>query len=77
MYRLFIDLDCGEEVEGAIEKANVILQKIISALKEETQAPQVVKARLSHDFDRGNKNYLDMNENGHCSTQKTVYKLTN
>ena len=67
-YRLHIDIALGTDLEEAKELADHIVGHI--ARMEIIEGLSNFKYKLCNDGDRGNKNYLDINENGHCSNQK-------
>ena len=73
MYRLHIDLPLDEDLENSQQ----LSEHIIEILKNELygEGLSVVQYRLSNDTDRGNKNYLDINENGHCSNKKLSFEI--
>lgn len=67
MFRLHIDVPLTKDQTQSEELANKILEFIKSMNIEGVELAQY---RLSNDTDRGNKNYFDINENGHCSNKK-------
>ena len=82
-YRLHIDIPLGEEETNAIYKANLLIQELITDhphdgelnhLNEKYGVEQV-NYRLGHDEDRQKSNYLQMNDNGHCSNKKTKISI--
>jgi hypothetical protein len=84
-YRLHIDIPLGEDEEKATHNAYLLIEELITehgrtipmALKlnlHEKYGVDEVYYRLGHDDDRQKSNYLDKNENGHCSNKKL--KLT-
>lgn len=66
-YRLHIDVPLGEDLEKAKHLAFFAVEYLSQMQKT---GIDMFQYRLSHDLDRGNKNYLDINENGHCSSKK-------
>lgn len=64
-FRLHIDIPLTQNEEESLE----ICKNVIEQLKQLTGV-EVLQYRMSHDLDRGNKNYLDKNENGHCTNKK-------
>jgi hypothetical protein len=64
-FRLHIDIPLSQSEEESIR----ISQEVLEQLKLLTGV-NFLQYRLSHDLDRGNKNYLDKNENGHCTNKK-------
>ena len=70
-YRLHIDVpfECNEEESARISKMVIgILEKNFDSLKH--IGISKLNYRLGHDEDRQKSNYLDKNENGHCSNKK-------
>jgi hypothetical protein len=67
MYRIAIDSPLGEDQEKAITIAKKIAE-FLSTMKIE--GVDFVQYRLANDWDRGTKNYLDIDSNGHCSNKK-------
>lgn len=67
-YRLHIDIPLGNN----LDEAKLFVKDIIHYLSsmEKIEGVDYFQYKLSHDTDRGNKNYLDINENGHCSAKK-------
>ena len=66
-FRLHLDIPLSSDQKTSEE----IAQKIVDYLTAmNISGVELVQYRLSHDYDRGNKNYLDINENGHCTTNK-------
>lgn len=64
-FRLHIDIPLTLNEEESAE----ICLKVVEQLKK-LQGIDVLQYKMSHDLDRGNKNYLDKNENGHCTNKK-------
>jgi hypothetical protein len=77
MYRLHIDIPLGTDEKTAKDIANSILQWSFFDDKNQTKirlkqyGVEQVNYRLGNDEDRQKSNYLDKNENGHCSNKKT------
>ena len=71
VYRLHIDVPLGTD----LEKAKDLAEHLVEIMKGEFYGEGLtfLQYRLSHDDDRGNKNYLDINENGHCTNKKMKY----
>ena len=66
-YRLFIDVPLTDNQEVSID----ISKEIVEFLRTmKINDVNLVQYKLSHDSDRGNKNYLDIDEFGHCSNKK-------
>ena len=67
-FRLHIDIPLNNDLEDCI----VTVEHIVEYLKqmEKIEGVEYFQYKLSHDLDRANKNYLDINENGHCSNKK-------
>lgn len=71
MYRLHIDIPINTDLNSSSE----IAKKVIKILEEmKVDGVELAQYRLSNDEDRGNKNYLDINENGHCTNKKIVIR---
>ena len=76
MYRLHIDIPLGLNEEQAVNTANLIMEWCFhddrhQVTKMEQHGIGQVNYRLGNDEDRQKSNYLDKNENGHCSNKKT------
>ena len=71
-YRLQLDIPLGSDQERAILESEIFVRCICDALKAHG-APVTLNYRLGNDSDRGKKNYLDINENGHASNKKMTY----
>ena len=73
MYRLHIDLPLTTDLENSKE----LSEHVIEILKQELygEGLTVVQYKLSHDSDRANKNYLDIDENNHCSNKKCRFEI--
>lgn len=67
MYRLHIDVPLGDDVLAARISANKILD-CLTPLKERYN----IQYRLGNDADRQKSNYMQINENGHCSNKKSI-----
>lgn len=67
-YRLHIDIPLGDDLEESKAQAEHIVD-FLSAMSK-IEGVDFFQYKLSHDQDRANKNYLDINENGHCSNKK-------
>jgi len=74
MYRMLIDIPMTEDMELSCSNARKIAE-FLETMKIE--GVDLVQYKLSHDMDRANKNYLDINENGHCSNKKIKIELNN
>ena len=67
MFRLHIDIPVNNDKDDSIR----ITGEIINFLKKmNIEGVNLIQYKLSDDSDRANKNYLDINENGHCSNKK-------
>ena len=67
MFRLHIDIPLDKNEE----KAKNLSQSIVSFLKQlQVEDVNLIQYRLGNDSDRGNKNYLSIDENGHCTNKK-------
>lgn len=73
MYRLHIDFPLGNDQQEAIRISNKIIQFLteqkyngLVSLPVNTE----MGARLGNDTDRGKKDYLRINENGHAANGK-------
>lgn len=75
MYRLHIDVPCGTDQKEAIASAQQILADIQKFLAFTSLQGREIGVRLGCDEDRQKSNYLDLNENGHCSNKKTKITL--
>ena len=67
-YRLHIDIPLTNNLTQSKEIAEHIVEYLKQMNKIENA--DYFQYRLSHDDDRGNKNYFDINENGHASNKK-------
>jgi hypothetical protein len=72
-YRLILDIPLTHD----LTQSKQIAEHIIDYMKdmEKIEGADVFQYRLSHDSDRGNKNYFDINENGHCTNKKIKVEL--
>ena len=66
-YRLHIDIPLTDD---QTQSANISRQVAEFLLTMDIEGVELIQYRLSNDLDRGNKNYLDINENGHASNKK-------
>ena len=74
MFRLLIDVPISNDKDDSIK----ITGEIVNFLKEmKIDGVNLVQYKLSDDSDRANKNYLDINENGHCSNKKFKIEFKN
>ena len=67
MFRIHIDIPINNDKEDSIRITGEIV-KFLETMKIE--GVKLAQYKLSDDSDRANKNYLDINENGHCSNKK-------
>jgi hypothetical protein len=67
MYRLYIDIPLTNDLTQSTKISKEVISKLESI---EINGVKIVQYKLSHDLDRSNKNYLDINENGHCTNKK-------
>lgn len=67
MYRLHIDIPLQDNQQLAQETSLKIVEFLNSM---NIEGVELVQYRLGNDFDRGNKNYLDIDPQGHCSNKK-------
>ncbi len=72
MYRLHVDIPLSKDLDQSIDLSKQIVD-FLSTLK--INGVDVVQYKLSNDTDRANKNYLDINENGHASNKKMQIKF--
>lgn len=75
MYRLHIDIPCGVNQAEAIALAKDTIQQFQQYFQSGPLQGIEVGIRLGSDEDRQKSNYLDLNENGHCSNKKTKVVL--
>lgn len=66
-FRLHIDIPLTDD---QTQSAYISKQVAEFLLSMDIEGVELIQYRLSHDLDRGNKNYLDINENGHASNKK-------
>jgi hypothetical protein len=69
-YRLHIDIPLSTDGKVPTE----VVEKIMTVFDKSNfcvEGIQCVNYRLGHDDDRQRSNYLDINENGHCSNRKS------
>ena len=69
-YRLHIDIPLGTNEEEAKQIARTFVQSLLDFTNTSRDGVKEVNYRLGHDEDRQKSNYLDINENGHCSNKK-------
>jgi hypothetical protein len=69
-YRLHIDIPLGTDEEQAKKIARNFVQSHLDFTNTSSDGVKEVNYRLGHDEDRQRSNYLDINENGHCSNKK-------
>tara|TARA_B100001094_G_scaffold333124_1_gene408820 strand:- start:47944 stop:48177 length:234 start_codon:yes stop_codon:yes gene_type:complete len=75
-YRMHIDMPVGMDKEEAVKKSRYILGVIENNLGTiRAHGVESVNFRLGNDADRQKSNYLDVNENGHCSNKKSKIVL--
>jgi len=66
-FRLHIDIPLTDNLTDS----ETISKKVIEFLTSlNVEGVNVLQYKLSNDSDRANKNYLDINENGHASNKK-------
>ena len=75
-YRLFIDIPIDQSEDDALSSA----KRIIGVLESESpriksEGIDMINFRLGHDEDRQKSNYLQINDNGHCSNKKIKMPL--
>lgn len=76
MFRLFIDIPLENlSKEESIQLSKALMEAMNETVKNFTQTNenkiQEMNYRLGNDDDRQKSNYLDINENGHCSKHKS------
>ena len=83
-YRLHIDIPLGVNEDEAIQEAKKVIRDIEvrwthprSRPVDQDMSVDRVNYRLGFDDDRAKTNYLDINEEGHCSTKKSRIVFTN
>ena len=71
-YRVHIDMPLGTEQEEALKKCSFIIGILENNLDgiRSIGVPSI-GYRLGNDEDRQKSNYLELNENGHCSNKKS------
>lgn len=67
MYRFHIDIPLTKDELASKEISAAIVEYLKNMKITEVE---LIQYRLGNDNDRGNKNYLDIDENGHCSNKK-------
>ncbi len=82
MYRLHIDIPLGHNEEEAIRMTESLMRWTFKDVDCKTRLKMLtsdgieqINYRLGHDEDRQKSNYLDKNENGHCSNKKTKISI--
>lgn len=76
-FRLHIDIpivlqdDVDNPQASAREQANEIIDRIIRQVENQCPYVKQINYRMGCDDDRQASNYLQMNENGHCSNKKS------
>ena len=80
-YRFHLDIELGGDEDRAIELSKQFLETLEHAEDDmglfydvSCLDPVKISYRLGHDDDRQKSNYLDINENGHCSNKKLRIK---
>ena len=68
MHRLHVDIPLTLDLTQSQEISRKIVEFLSTMNIEEVK---LIQYKLSHDLDRANKNYLDINENGHCTNKKS------
>ena len=74
MYRLHIDIPIGYNLDDSATQASQITLLVKEALERSGMKIEM-NYRLGNDEDRGKKNYLDINENGHASNKKIRHEV--
>ena len=69
-YRLHIDIPLGTDEKKAKKIARNFVQSHLDFTNTSNDGVKEVNYRLGYDEDRQKSNYLDINENGHCSNKK-------
>ena len=69
-YRLHIDIPLGANEDQAKKIARNFVQSHFDFTSNSSDGVKEVNYRLGYDEDRQKSNYLDINENGHCSNKK-------
>ena len=82
MYRLHIDIPLGQNEEEAVRITESLMRWTFEDVDCKTRLKMLtfdgidqINYRLGHDEDRQKSNYLDKNENGHCSNKKTKISI--
>ena len=75
IHRLYIDIPLTGNLDEAAIQSKQIVNKIQEALDGMRINGSHFNYRLGHDDDRQRSNYLDINENGHCSNKKSRVPL--
>ena len=75
IHRLHIDIPLTGNLDEAAIQSKQIVNKIQEALDGMRIKGSHFNYRLGHDDDRQRSNYLDINENGHCSNKKARVPL--
>jgi hypothetical protein len=69
-YRLHLDISLSADQEHSKLVALSLIDLLRYALREYPEKDNV-QVRLGNDSDRGRKNYLEINENGHAANGKS------
>ena len=64
----------ADNYNGSAEIARKYLALVVETLKQNTEVEQI-KVKLPRMGDRNAHNFLEINENGHASSKKTVIDL--
>ena len=75
IHRLHIDIPMTGNLDEAAIQSKQIVNKIQEALDGMRISGSHFNYRLGPDDDRQRSNYLDINENGHCSNKKSRVPL--
>lgn len=67
-----MDIPLGTDQNRAVIESEIFLKCVEDALVAHGAAV-TLNYRLGNDSDRGKKNYLDINENGHASNKKMTF----
>lgn len=71
MFRLHLDIQLGDDEEKAAKMAEEIVKALGEAIYSKRLTNKLtLQYRLGKDEDRGNRNYLSKDANGHVSTGK-------
>lgn len=68
MYRFHIDIPLSKDETQSKDLSNRIVE-FLKSMK--VDGVELIQYRLGNDSDRGNKNHLSIDENGHCTNKKT------